>query len=84
MCIMVMGIGIIGALASIMASVLVGGGADDGAAEPSPETPGVTQELAALRSELAALRQLLEAQGGQLGPASPTGETRNGTGGGGS
>lgn len=55
------GVGIIGALSSILASLLVGGG------EPEPEeTPGVTppltaeQELAAIKEELAQLRQMLQ------------------------
>jgi voltage-gated potassium channel len=59
--IMFSGVGIIGALSSILASVLVGGG------EPEPEgtsdgKPALTteQELAAIKEELAALRNLLE------------------------
>ena len=59
--IMFSGVGIIGALSSILASMLVGGG------EPEPEeTPGVTppltaeQELAAIKEELAQLRQMLQ------------------------
>jgi voltage-gated potassium channel len=65
MFIMVMGIGIIGALASIMASVLVGSGGDDSDTEPATETPGVEHELAAMRSELAALRRLIESRDGR-------------------
>jgi voltage-gated potassium channel len=64
--IMFSGVGIIGALSSILASLLVGGG------EPEPEeTPGVTppltteQELAAIKEELAQLRQLLQNKGGR-------------------
>jgi voltage-gated potassium channel len=61
--IMFSGVGIIGALSSILASMLVGGG------EPEPEeTPGVTlplttgQELAAIKEELAQLRQMLQSK----------------------
>jgi hypothetical protein len=50
------GVGIIGALASILASVLVGGGdADD-----EDPTPTALPELAEIRAELAALRVMLE------------------------
>jgi voltage-gated potassium channel len=57
MFIMVMGIGIIGALASIMASVLVGGSdASDEATGPG----AVEIELAAVKEELAALRGVVE------------------------
>jgi voltage-gated potassium channel len=69
MFIMFMGVGIIGALASILASLLVGG-------SPSPseeETPVVEStdtvetEMAAIKNELAAMRQILEkiAPGGE-------------------
>ena len=54
MFIMFAGVGIIGALASILASVLVGGGSD----EPAP--PAGSPELTQIRSELAALRLMLE------------------------
>ena len=58
--IMLMGVGIIAALASILSSLLVGPSAS-GAAEGQPgKTPGIKQELADIRSELAALRRLLE------------------------
>jgi voltage-gated potassium channel len=62
MFIMFMGVGIIGALASILSSILVG-------PPPVPEeeetpsvaaAPEVEQELAAIKAELVALRQLLE------------------------
>ena len=62
MFIMFAGIGIIGALASILASVLVGGSSP----EEDEETPvveavmTVEQELAGIKGELALLRQLLE------------------------
>ncbi len=59
---MFMGVGIIGALASILASLLVGGSS----APAEEETPGaaaaptIEQELALIKAELAAVRQLLE------------------------
>ncbi len=61
MFIMFAGVGIIGALASILASLLVGTSAPE--EEEAPDTapaPTVEQELAAVKNELAALRQLLE------------------------
>ena len=61
MFVMFAGIGIIGALASILASLLVPQPeADDGPrfGRPSTETV-VSEELARIRSELAALRQTL-------------------------
>jgi voltage-gated potassium channel len=63
--IMVMGVGIIGALASIMASVVVGSG-EDTATDSGREPTGVESELAALRSEIMALRQLIEGAGGRV------------------
>jgi voltage-gated potassium channel len=54
MFIMFAGVGIIGALASILASVLVGDSSDDG-----PPADGST-ELTEIRAELAALRMMLE------------------------
>jgi len=63
MFIMFMGIGIIGALASILASLLVGGSPAPEEEEEAPGTalaPTVEQELAMVKNELAALRQLLE------------------------
>jgi voltage-gated potassium channel len=62
MFIMFMGVGIIGALASILASLLVGG-APAPEEEEAPGTapvPTVEQELATIKDELAAMRQLLE------------------------
>jgi voltage-gated potassium channel len=59
--IMFSGVGIIGALSSILASLLVGG-----SAPAEEETPGATppltaeQELAAIKEELAQLRQMLQ------------------------
>jgi voltage-gated potassium channel len=60
--IMLMGVGIIGALASILASVLVGSSpaeAEEEASNLVPE-PIVEQELTTIKNELAELRRLLE------------------------
>ena len=61
MFIMFMGVGIIGALASILASLLVGSSApaeeEAAIAEPAPT---VEIEIATIKNELAAMRQLLE------------------------
>jgi voltage-gated potassium channel len=71
--VMFSGVGIIGALASILASVLIPPPKKtEEPAEPQPEEnpppasagPAVAQELAAVKSELAALRQLLEKREG--------------------
>ncbi len=62
MFIMITGVGIIGALASLMASLLIGEShstAEEEAAEEQRETE-VEKELAAIRQELTALRQLME------------------------
>jgi voltage-gated potassium channel len=56
MLVMTMGIGIIGALASILASVLVGDGDEP---EPAPAAD-VSAELEAMRNELAALREAVD------------------------
>jgi voltage-gated potassium channel len=62
--VMIAGVGIIGALASILASILVPGpDADEGAVEPASD-PALRQELAAIKAELAALRT-------SLGPRDP-------------
>lgn len=68
--VMFSGVGIIGALASILASILVPQPRDKEEPEPAPATdPGIpvaapsttiAQELVAVKSELAAIRQLLE------------------------
>ena len=63
--IMFMGVGIIGALASILATLLVGGSApDEEAATPAAErAPTVEEELASIKGELAVMHQLLEKMG---------------------
>lgn len=65
MFIMFAGVGIIGALASILASVLVGGGESD---DEEPSEVADT-ELAEIRSELAALRVMLERIDSRASPA---------------
>jgi Na+-transporting methylmalonyl-CoA/oxaloacetate decarboxylase gamma subunit len=62
MFIMFMGVGIIGALASILASLLVGSSEapEEEAAPGSAPALTIEQELALVKNELAALRQLLE------------------------
>jgi voltage-gated potassium channel len=77
--VMFTGIGIIGALASILASLLVppppaeltaepGDPATKDAAMPAPTSPTLEQELAGIKAELAALRQSMS-----IGPPSGTG-----------
>jgi voltage-gated potassium channel len=60
--IMIAGVGIIGALASIFSSVLVGSPSSTAEEEaPNPAlAPTVEEELANIKNELAALRQLME------------------------
>jgi len=62
MFIMFMGVGIIGALASILASLLVGGSSstEEEQAPPVSTAPPEENELTSIRNELAAMRQLLE------------------------
>jgi voltage-gated potassium channel len=60
MFLMFAGVGIIGALASILASVLVGGGSGDDQPEPAAPSGEVAAELAEIKAELAALRSTLE------------------------
>jgi voltage-gated potassium channel len=79
MFIMFMGVGIIGALASILSSLLVGGPATPAEAEepPSPggsfqpvdlaETPASKQDVAALEKEITSLRLMLEKMAGADG-----------------
>jgi voltage-gated potassium channel len=57
--VMFAGVGIIGSLASILASVLVPQQEPDDAVEADPQEPTLSEELARIRSELAALRQTL-------------------------
>ena len=68
MFVMVMGIGIIGALASILASLLVG---DSSSSETQPAATGVDSELAAMRAELASLRAIVERVDARLGESAP-------------
>jgi len=58
--IMFMGVGIIGALASILASLLVGGSPAEEGETPAPT---VEEELQTIKSELAVLHQMLEKMG---------------------
>ena len=61
--VMFSGVGIIGALASILASILVPQPKEEAAPDPSvPPPPTVQEELAAVKNELSALRELLEKQ----------------------
>jgi voltage-gated potassium channel len=57
--VMFAGVGIIGALASILASILVPPPKED----PDDTTPAISRELAEVRAELAALRRAVEASG---------------------
>ena len=70
MFIMFAGVGIIGALASILASVLVGGSSSDEEEEAPAAAPvlSVQEELKAVREELAVMRQMLEKMGAGYGP----------------
>ncbi|HEX9258630.1 MAG TPA: potassium channel family protein [Acidimicrobiales bacterium] len=62
MFIMIAGVGVIGALASILASVLVGGASDE------PAQPEAGAELVAMRAELAEMRAMLERIEARLQP----------------
>ncbi len=64
--IMFMGVGIIGALASILASLLVGSSAsaEEEAAAAAAPAVAVQEELKAVKEELAVVRQMLEKMGG--------------------
>jgi voltage-gated potassium channel len=66
--VMIAGVGIIGALASILASVLVAPSPSSGPEGEAAADPAVQQELAAIRSELEALRTSLE-EGARETPA---------------
>ena len=65
MFIMFMGVGIIGALASILASMLVGSSAspEEEAAEAAAPMLSVQEELKSVKEELAVVRQMLEKMG---------------------
>jgi voltage-gated potassium channel len=66
MFIMFAGVGIIGALASILASLLVGGGSASAEEEGTPDeapTSSLEQELTTIKEELAVVRQMLENMG---------------------
>jgi hypothetical protein len=59
---MFMGVGIIGALASILSSLLVGSppAPAEEEAPAAQASPQLEEDIAAIKSELAALRQMLE------------------------
>jgi voltage-gated potassium channel len=65
--IMFMGVGIIGALASILASLLVGGSspAEEEVPAAAPDL-SVQEELKTIKDELAGVRQMLEKMGGRI------------------
>jgi voltage-gated potassium channel len=69
MFIMFMGVGIIGALASILSSLLVGSPPvpEEEAAPTVVTAPPLEQELATIKEELAALRQVMEKMAAQSG-----------------
>jgi voltage-gated potassium channel len=86
MFVMVTGIGIIGSLASIMASLLVSPAPDVGAGTDGAEATGLELKLERLgaeltdtRNELAALRRLLARPEGYLGPDRPSAMPADGT-----
>jgi voltage-gated potassium channel len=68
MFIMIAGVGVIGALASILASVLVGGGSGDEEAQPAEQPADVNGEIVAMRTELSEVRAMLERIGSRLSP----------------
>ena len=81
MFVMFAGVGIIGALASILSSILVGSPAaaaeedDSGTGEPVPaelQAPATRQDVAALEQEIASLRLMLEKMSGTDGHKQPT------------
>ena len=57
--VMFAGVGIIGALASILASILVPRPSTDGSGDERSSQPTMQEELAGIRSELAALRRTI-------------------------
>jgi voltage-gated potassium channel len=66
MFIMIAGVGVIGALASILASVLVGGGSSDQHGDEI-DTSRLEVEIADIKSELSSIRELLERKEGDSG-----------------
>jgi voltage-gated potassium channel len=78
MFVMVMGIGIIGALASILASVLVGGASEEESDDHVSTATSRDGELAAIRAELATLRGLVETIDRRLARGDPSSDTPNG------
>lgn len=64
MLIMIAGVGIIGALASLMSNLLIGSQADpvEEVAQETPTAPSVNSEIAEIKMELAAIRKLLESK----------------------
>jgi hypothetical protein len=67
---MFMGVGIIGALASILASLLVGGSspAEEGSTPAAEPAPSVEEELKTTKDELAVMHQMLEKMGAESSP----------------
>jgi hypothetical protein len=67
MFIMFAGVGIIGALASILASLLVGGSSSEEEEEAPAAAPvlSVQEELKTVKQELAVMRQMLEEMSGR-------------------
>jgi voltage-gated potassium channel len=65
MFIMFMGVGIIGALASILASLLVGGAPAEEEAPATQPVATVEQELTSIKNELAEIHQILETISGK-------------------
>jgi hypothetical protein len=53
------GVGIIGALASILASILVPAPSTDGSGDERSTRPAMQEELAGIRAELVALRRTI-------------------------
>jgi hypothetical protein len=69
MFIMFMGVGIIGALASILASLLVGSSSEPAEEEETPAAepfPSVEEELKAIKDELAVMHQMIEKMSAEI------------------
>jgi hypothetical protein len=60
---MLMGIGIIGVLASILSSFLAGNSRERDDNDPNPDGTSLQAEMSEIKNELATLRQLLLAKG---------------------